>query len=352
MRRGAEPGTAVESSTANTKDNGPILQVKGLRVAFHSRTGSVTAVDGIDLDIRRGEVMGLVGESGSGKSVTALAIMRLIQMPGLVEAGEVLFAGTDILKLSPREMRNLRGNRLAMIFQQPLSSLNPVMRLGDQVSEVLTVHKRTKAARSRQRTIELLDLVGIPDPHRIASAYPHEVSGGMAQRVMIAIALACEPEILIADEPTTALDVTIQAQILDLIRQLQREFRTAILLITHDFGVVAEMCDRVAVMYAGEIVERAEVRALYQHPMHPYTQGLIGSIPDHTVLRDELSVIPGAVPSPGSWGPACRFAPRCNARVTHDVANAELLHPELTFVAPGHEVRCWLYSSDRGEPAS
>ena len=259
--------------------------------------------------------MGLVGESGCGKSVTSLSIMRLVARPGRIEAGEVMFDGQDLLKLRPEDMRKVRGDRISMIFQQPTSSLNPVLDVGRQIGEVLELHRGMKRGAARARAGELLRMVGIPDPERRLKNFPHEMSGGMAQRVMIAMALACEPELLIADEPTTALDVTIQAQILDLMRNLREETGTAIILITHDLGVVAEMCDRVAVMYAGEIVEQADVTTLFRSPRHPYTRGLIGSLPVVGIERDELAVIPGNVPNLIDLPKGCRFAPRCASRV-------------------------------------
>ncbi|MFN2484388.1 MAG: ABC transporter ATP-binding protein [Candidatus Limnocylindria bacterium] len=326
-----------------TRREGHLLEVRGLRTSFHTRDGVVRAVDGIDFHVDRGEIMGLVGESGCGKSVTSLSILRLIAPPGRIEAGEVLFGGRDLLKLRDREMRQLRGDEISMIFQQPTSSLNPVFDIGLQVGETLEIHRNMKRRAARERALELLRMVGIPDPRRRLSAFPHEMSGGMAQRVMIAMALACEPELLIADEPTTALDVTIQAQILDLMRTLQKETGTAIVLITHDLGVVAEMCDRVAVMYAGEIVEEADVRTLFHQPKHPYTQGLVASIPVLGETRDELAVIPGNVPNLIDLPPACRFAPRCRVRLEQNVTMATERHPELLPVAPGHDVRCWVY---------
>jgi oligopeptide/dipeptide ABC transporter ATP-binding protein len=326
----------------------PLLEVTGLRTSFHTRDGVVRAVDGIDFHVDRGEIMGLVGESGCGKSVTSLSIMGLVARPGRVEAGEILFDGRDLLKLSGDEMRRLRGDRLSMIFQQPTSSLNPVWDVGTQISEVLRLHRNMKKGAAWQRSRELLRMVGIPDPDRRLNAYPHEMSGGMAQRVMIAMALACEPELLIADEPTTALDVTIQAQILDLLRSLRDETGTAIILITHDLGVVAEMCDRVAVMYAGEIVEQTDVGTLFRDPLHPYTRGLIGSIPVVGEVREELAVIPGAVPNLIDLPKGCRFAPRCAARVAEDVAIALDVHPALRAVAEDHTVRCWLYHDAAG----
>jgi oligopeptide/dipeptide ABC transporter ATP-binding protein len=326
----------------------PLLEVRGLRTSFQTRDGVVKAVDGIDFHVDRGEIMGLVGESGCGKSVTSLSIMRLVGRPGTIDAGEVIFDGRDLLTLKPEEMRKLRGDRLSMIFQQPQSSLNPVWDVGRQVAEVLELHRNMKRGPARQRALELLRMVGIPDPERRLKSYPHEMSGGMAQRVMIAMALACEPELLIADEPTTALDVTIQAQILDLMRNLREQTGTAIILITHDLGVVAEMADRVAVMYAGEIVEQTDVTTLFRHPSHPYTRGLIDSIPVVGVVRESLSVIPGNVPNLIDLPKGCRFAPRCASRVAEDNAMAIDVHPGLHPLEPGHEVRCWLYHDMNG----
>jgi oligopeptide/dipeptide ABC transporter ATP-binding protein len=326
----------------------PLLEVKGLYTSFKTRHGLVRAVDGIDFHVDRGEIMGLVGESGCGKSVTSLSIMRLIASPGNVDAGEILFDGQDLLKLPSEDMRKIRGDRISMIFQQPTSSLNPVWTVGRQIEEVLRIHRGMKGKAAWGRSLELLRMVGIPDPERRLKAFPHEMSGGMAQRIMIAMALACEPELLIADEPTTALDVTIQAQILDLMRDLRDETGTAIVLITHDLGVVAEMCDRVAVMYAGEIVEETDVVPLFREPLHPYTRGLIGSIPVVGEVKDELAVIPGNVPNLIDLPKGCRFAPRCLARIEEDVDLALDVHPELRPVSPGHDVRCWLYHDAAG----
>jgi peptide/nickel transport system ATP-binding protein len=325
-----------------------LLDVRGLQTSFHTRSGVVRAVTGIDFHVDRGEVMGLVGESGCGKSVTSLSIMRLVAPPGRIEGGEVVFDGVDLLRLREREMRHTRGERISMIFQQPTSSLNPVYDVGMQVGEMLELHRQMKRRDARDRALELLEMVGIPDPRRRLHAFPHELSGGMAQRVMIAMALACEPELLIADEPTTALDVTIQAQILDVMRTLQRETNTAMILITHDLGVVAEMCDRVAVMYAGEIVEQSDVASLFSAPRHPYTRGLIGSVPRLGDEREELAVIPGSVPHLIDLPEACRFAPRCTARVNYDVELAQRVHPELRQVDDGHAVRCWIYHDADG----
>jgi oligopeptide/dipeptide ABC transporter ATP-binding protein len=329
----------------------PLLEVKSLKTYFYTEDGTVRAVDGVDLDVYPREVLGLVGESGCGKSVTSLSIMRLISAPGKVEAGEILFDGSDLLKLPEQEMVHVRGNRISMIFQQPQTALNPVFKVGDQIGEVLNIHQDFGKEAGYHRAIELLKMVGIPDAERRAEAYPHELSGGMAQRVMIAMALACLPELLIADEPTTALDVTIQAQILDLMLSLRENTGTAIILITHDLGVVAEMCERVAVMYAGEIVEQAEIGPLFDMPLHPYTQGLIGSIPVLGKLKDRLEVIPGSVPNLIDLPPGCRFAPRCKAMVEHGLKVCTDVKPDLIDFKPGHKVRCWLYQDTEGHRA-
>jgi peptide/nickel transport system ATP-binding protein len=326
-----------------------LLDVRDLQTSFDTRDGTVRAVTGVSFQVHRGEILGLVGESGCGKSVTSLSILGLVASSAKVEGGPVLFEDKDLLRMSDRELRQLRGDRIAMIFQQPTSALNPVMDVGAQLGEVLEVHRNMKRKAARGRALELMRMVGIPDPERRLAAYPHELSGGMAQRVMIAMALACEPQLLIADEPTTALDVTIQAQILDLMRNLQKETGTAIVLITHDLGVVAEMCDRVAVMYAGEIVEQADVRTLFKEPRHPYTRGLIGSVPVPGVIKDELDTIQGNVPNLIDLPPACRFAPRCAAREQHGNVLALSHHPELREVEHDHEVRCWLYHTLQGD---
>ncbi len=339
---------ASERKRRKERGERPLLEVKNLHTSFYTRDGVVRAVDGIDFHVDRGEIMGLVGESGCGKSVTSLSIMRLVAKPGRIEAGEILFDGQDLLKLPDDEMRKIRGDRISMIFQQPTSSLNPVWDVGKQIEEVLRIHRGMKGKVAHSRAEALLKMVGIPDPARRLKNFPHEMSGGMAQRVMIAMALACEPELLIADEPTTALDVTIQAQILDLMRNLRDETGTAIVLITHDLGVVAEMCDRVAVMYAGEIVEHTDVVSLYRRPLHPYTKGLIGSIPVVGDLREELAVIPGNVPNLIDLPKGCRFAPRCGARIEENVAIATEVHPVLLPLTPGHDVRCWLYHDAAG----
>jgi oligopeptide/dipeptide ABC transporter ATP-binding protein len=320
-----------------------LLEVRGLSTHFDTRQGVVKAVDGADFHVNRGEVLGLVGESGCGKSVTSLSIMGLVPKPGAVVAGEILFAGKNIAEMKAAEVRSLRGEHISMIFQQPSSALNPVYRAGAQIKEVFELHRDWSSEVEEEKVIEMLAKVGIPDPKRRAESYPHELSGGMAQRIMIAMALACEPELLIADEPTTALDVTIQAQILDLIRDLQQKSNTAVILITHDLGIVAEMADRVAVMYAGEIVEEADVRTMFRNPLHPYTKGLIGSIPVLGALRERLDVIPGVVPSMINLPAGCRFAPRCGPRVEHGLQICTQQEPDLREVEEGHKARCWLY---------
>ena len=326
-------------------NNKPLLEVKGLKTYFYTEDGVVRAVDGVNFDVYPGEVLSIVGESGCGKSVTSLSIMRLISKPGKIDAGEILLDGENLLDLSEEEMSKVRGNRISMIFQQPQTALNPVFKVGDQLAEVLNVHQDMGKDAGWRRAVALLKMVGVPDPERRAEAYPHELSGGMAQRVMIAMALACVPEVLIADEPTTALDVTIQAQILDLMRDMRREMGTSVILITHDLGVVAEMAERVAVMYAGEIVEQTDVNTLFDEPLHPYTQGLMGSIPVLGEIKEKLDVIPGSVPNLVNLPPGCRFAPRCQARVKYNCAVCADVKPELEEVKPGHHVRCWLYKS-------
>lgn len=320
-----------------------ILEIKGLKTYFFTEAGIVRAVDGVDLVVKRGEVLGIVGESGCGKSVTSLSIMRLVGQPGRIVEGEILFEEKNLLALPESKMVDIRGNQISMIFQQPQSCLNPVFRVGDQLSEVLLIHEDVSKEEAEKRAVELLAMVGIPEPESRASSYPHEMSGGMAQRVMIAMALACLPQLLIADEPTTALDVTIQAQILDLMRNLKSQTDTAIILITHDLGVVAEMCDRVNVMYAGRIVEEAEVRELFQFPKHPYTKALIGSTPVLGQTAKDLTTIPGSVPNLINLPPGCQFAPRCQARVENELAICTEKEPELKAVAPNHWARCWLY---------
>ncbi|MCI0393947.1 MAG: ABC transporter ATP-binding protein [Chloroflexi bacterium] len=320
-----------------------ILEIKELKTQFFTEGGIVRAVDGVDIVVKRGEVLGLVGESGCGKSVTSLSIMRLISKPGRIVEGQIIFDNQDLARLSERELIDIRGNRISMIFQQPQSCLNPVFRVGDQLAEVLFIHQDLGKEAGEQRAVELLSMVGIPEPEARIKAFPHELSGGMAQRVMIAMALACVPELLIADEPTTALDVTIQAQILDLMRSLKAKLEMSIILITHDLGVVAEMCDRVNVMYAGRIVEEADVVDLFASPKHPYTQGLIGSTPVLGQTDKELVTIPGSVPNLINLPKGCKFAPRCRARVENQLEICTQEEPQLKQVAPNHWVRCWLY---------
>ncbi len=336
------------SSLGSPHHGGNILDVRNLKTYFYTDDGVVKAVDGVDFTVKAGEVLGLVGESGCGKSVTSLSILRLVGVPGKIVEGEIYFDGHDLLKLSEREMVEMRGNRISMIFQQPQTSLNPVFMVADQVAEVMQIHQNLDRKQAWDRAIELLHLVGIPDPVHKARAFPHEMSGGQAQRVMIAMALALNPELLIADEPTTALDVTIQAQILDLMRDLRERMGTSVILITHDLGVIAEMADRVAVMYAGQIVEEASVDELFEQPLHPYTQGLIASIPVLGRVQDKLDVIPGSVPNLVNLPPGCRFAPRCRARLAHQLTICTELEPEINQLTPGHSVRCWLYS-DHGD---
>lgn len=334
----------VTSTTAS--NNNFLLKVKGLRTHFYTKDGVVKAVDGVDLKVMPGEIFGLVGESGCGKSVTALSILRLIEAPGKITAGTVHFDGNSLMDLSKREMVDLRGMQISMIFQQPRSSLNPVFSIGAQVAEVFQIHQGMKKEQAWKRAVDLLRQVGIPDPEERAQAYPHQMSGGQAQRVMIAMALALNPKLLIADEPTSALDVTIQAQILDLIQGLSKQRNTAVILITHDLGIIAEMTDRVAVMYAGHVVEQANLENLFENPMHPYTRGLMNSIPIMGQEKDLLETIPGTVPNLIDMPPGCRFAPRCTAMIENDLTICNDKQPDLIGVENGHSVRCWLYQSD------
>ncbi|HHW14175.1 MAG TPA: ABC transporter ATP-binding protein [Firmicutes bacterium] len=313
-----------------------LLKVEDLRVDFQTEDGVVRAVDGVDLEVERGETLAIVGESGCGKSVTSLAIMGLIDHPGRIASGRIIFGGEDLRKKSPAEMRHIRGNRISMIFQEPMTSLNPVFTIGQQIVEAIQLHQHVDVKEARERAIDMLKLVGIPEAAKRVDEYPHQLSGGMRQRAMIAMALSCRPELLIADEPTTALDVTIQAQILDLMRKLRNELGTSIILITHDMGVVAEMADRVAVMYTGRIVEEADVRTLFAEARHPYTAGLLASIPKLHAKTDRLKVIEGTVPNPFELPPGCTFAPRCPA------ASARCQEaPALGPAGPGHLVACW-----------
>lgn len=321
-------------------DNDLLLEVKNLKTHFISDSGTVKAVDDVSFKISKGETLGIVGESGSGKSVTSLSIMGLLKdTPGKIVGGEILFEGTDLVGISESEMRKIRGNDIAMIFQEPMTSLNPVFRIGRQIEEAVILHTKLSKRHARGRAIEILTAVGISRPAEIIHDYPHQLSGGMRQRVMIAMAMACIPKILIADEPTTALDVTIQAQILDLMRNLTEVSETAILLITHDLGVVAEMCDRVVVMYGGRAVEESDVHSIFSNPKHPYTQGLLASIPKMGERVDRLPSIAGNVPIPSRMPEGCKFAPRCPFAM--DICWEE--EPLLKEVSPNHSSRCWLH---------
>jgi peptide/nickel transport system ATP-binding protein len=315
----------------------PLLRLDNLKTYFYTDDAVVRAVDGVSYDIGPGETLAVVGESGSGKSVTALSILRLIpQPPGKIVDGQILFKGRDLLKLSPAEMRAVRGKEISMIFQEPMTSLNPVYTCGEQIIETVVLHERVDRTTARRRAIEMLELVGIPAARQRVDEYPHQMSGGMRQRVMIAMALACKPSILIADEPTTALDVTIQAQILELLKQLQAELGMAVILITHDLGVVAETADRVAVMYAGRVVEYSDVRSTFTRPLHPYTAGLQASLPTLGVKRDSLRVIPGNVPNPAHFPVGCRFHPRCPVMLRPLCLN----DPDLVPIEESHLSRC------------
>jgi oligopeptide/dipeptide ABC transporter ATP-binding protein len=329
----------------------PLLAIGGLRTWFFTADGVVKAVDGVDLTVNRGEIVGLVGESGSGKSVTSFSVLRLVDQPGRIVDGSIDFDGQDLRAASNEEMRAVRGSRIGMIFQQPLSSLNPSYRVGFQIAEVYEAHERMKRSVGWERAEAMLAKVGIADAKQRSRAFPHQISGGQAQRVMIAMALAANPDLLIADEPTTALDVTIQAQILDLIRDLQADLGMAVILITHDLGIVAELCDRVAVMYAGQIVEETDTRTLFRDPKHPYTQGLIGSVPVIGQRRHRLDVIPGRVPNLVDLPVGCRFAARCRAREEHGLTQCTEALPALVEVVPGHRVRCYLHSDAVEEPS-
>jgi oligopeptide/dipeptide ABC transporter ATP-binding protein len=329
-------------------ESDPLLTIRGLKTQFMTRQGVVRAVDGVDLEVGRGEILGLVGESGSGKTVTALSILGLIDPPGQITAGEVWFDGDRIDQLDESQWERLRGEKISMIFQEPHARLNPVFNVGNQVAEVLQVHRDLNLRHSLRRSAELLEQVGLrPDPS-LMKAYPHELSGGQVQRVMIAMGLALDPQLIIADEPTTALDVTIQAQILDLLRSLRTERGTSIIFITHDLSVLAQLADRIAVLYAGQILEQASAQTLLEHPLHPYTQGLLASIPRFGQRDQRLINIPGAVPSSLHMPPGCRFAPRCQARKLYELAICERQLPPLKSPALQKAVRCWLYQPAPG----
>lgn len=320
--------------------NDILLEVKQLKTYFFTEDGIVPAVDDVSFNIHKGETVAIVGESGSGKSVTSLSIMRLIEEPGKIVGGEINFEGINLITVPKTKMREIRGNRIAMVFQEPLTSLNPVFTVGNQLAESIKLHQKKSKKEARKIGIEMLRKVGIARPDKVYDQYPHALSGGMRQRVMIAMALSCSPKLLIADEPTTALDVTIQAQILRLMRDLIKELDTSILLITHDLGVVAEMADTVVVMYGGQVVEKADVFTLFKEPKHPYTKGLMDSSPKIHEWNEELVSIPGTVPSPFEFPIGCKFADRC----PHVMNKCKEEIPSLIEIRNGQEVRCWLYS--------
>ncbi|HEY3717154.1 MAG TPA: ABC transporter ATP-binding protein [Jatrophihabitantaceae bacterium] len=324
--------------TPSARQREELLEVKDLRTHFKTRSGLVRAVDGVSFDIATGSSVGIVGESGSGKSVTSLSIMRLIEPPGFIASGQILFKGRDLVNLSEREVRAVRGRDVALVFQDPMSALNPVYPVGKQVAEALQAHQDLSRRAAMDRAVELLSMVGISAPGRRVHEYPHKLSGGMRQRVTIAMALANEPDLLILDEPTTALDVTIQAQILDLIRDLRQRVNTSVLLITHDIGVVAEMCEQVVVMYGGRVMERGPVAQVIDTPRHPYTAGLLTSVPTPQMKGRRLNTIGGAVPNPLQMPPGCPFQPRCPKAM--DICSTM---PELKDAGDGGQVACWLY---------
>lgn len=315
--------------------NEVLLETRGLRTHYFTSRGTVRAVDGVSLSIRKGETVGLVGESGCGKSTVALSIMRLVPIPGRTVGGEILFEGKDLLSLTESEMREIRGARIAMSFQDPMTFFNPVMRIGDQIAEGIIRHQGVSKREAWERVIEILDIVGIPSPRDVARSYPHQLSGGMRQRSMMAMALACNPDLLIADEPTTALDVIIQAQLLELMKELKKKLHMSSLIISHDIRVIAELCDRIAVMYAGHIVEYGDLRTILEHPRHPYTFALLNSIPRVGVKREKLIGIEGTIPDLIDPPPGCRFAPRCPYAMGCDVQV-----PELVEIEEGHYILC------------
>ena len=319
----------------------PLLMVRGLKTYFYTEDGVVSAVDDVCFSMGKGETLGVVGESGCGKSVTALSIMRLVpDPPGRIVGGEIIFEGEDLVKKTEAEMRLIRGNQISMIFQEPMTSLNPVFTIGEQIMESIMLHQKVNRTGARRKAIDMLKMVGIPSPERRVDEYPYQMSGGMRQRVMIAMALSCNPKLLIADEATTALDVTIQAQILDLIKKLKGDLGMAVMLITHDLGVVAEVANEVVVMYAGKIVEGAETQSVVRNPQHPYTIGLLGSIPGLDEDKDRLAVIEGGIPNPFGLPRGCRFHPRCSH--AKEICTKE--EPDLVEVEPGHLMSCWRYT--------
>ncbi len=323
-----------------------LLRVEDLRTTFYTDEAVIRAVDGVSFSVKPGEVVGIVGESGCGKSVASLSIMRLIHYPpGKIEGGKIYLNNRDLLTLTEREMRTIRGNEIAMIFQEPMTSLNPVYKIGDQVSEAIRLHQGLERSAAWEEAGRMLELVGIPRPREILDNYPHQLSGGMRQRAMIAMALSCNPKLLIADEPTTALDVTIQAQILELMRDLKERINTAIIFITHDLGVIAEMAQYVIVMYSGKVVESTDVESLFNNPLHPYTAGLINSKPKLEEEKEVLDFIPGNVPNPMAMPEGCAFHPRCKEMMP--ICQQEM--PDLLEPAPGHSVRCWLYQKQEAK---
>ena len=323
-----------------------LLQVEGLETEFKKEKQKIKILHGVNFHINKGEVLGLVGESGSGKSLTSLSIMKLFKgTTGEISGGNITFNGRDLTNKSESEMRKIRGKQIAMIFQEPMTSLNPVMKIGEQLMEPIRLHLGYKENQAKEHAISILQKVGIPRAEEIIYEFPHQLSGGMRQRIMIAMAISCNPQLLIADEPTTALDVTIQAQILDLMKQLQKRENMSMLLITHDLGVVAEMCDRVVVMYAGKVVEEADVFDLFESPRHPYTKGLIGSIPKLGQKRDKLDSIKGNVPDPSNLPKGCKFAPRCNDAMP--ICFEE--EPPVMTLEKNRSCRCWLYKEERGD---
>ncbi|HEY7544768.1 MAG TPA: ABC transporter ATP-binding protein [Blastocatellia bacterium] len=335
---------APQNDNLSPTDEQPLVEISNLEICFHTENGVLKAVDGLNLQILRGETLGLVGESGCGKSVTAFSMLQLLPSPPARVSGSIRFEGRELLSLTDEEMRSVRGRRISMIFQEPMSSLNPIMTIGRQITEVILEHQKKSRKEARHLTIDMLGRVGLPSPEARFDEYPHQMSGGMKQRAMIAMALACRPQLLIADEPTTALDVTIQAQILDLLSELQSEFGMSVLLITHDLGIVAETCDRVAVMYAGKIAEQAEVKDLFEHPLHPYTRGLFRSLPSLAAGSRMLETIPGSVPSPLDFPSGCRFRPRCP--MAEDICKQE---PPLREVREGHLAACHFAEEDGGQ---
>ena len=326
--------------------NNNILEIKNLHTYFYTDSGVIKSVDGVDIELREGSTLGIVGESGSGKSVTALSVMGLLMgTTGKVAEGEILFEGRDLTKLDDEERRKMRGEKISMIFQEPMTSLNPVMKIGDQITECILMHNNISKQEAWDKAVEMLKLTGVPRVERMMKEYPFQLSGGQRQRVMIAMALVCKPKILIADEPTTALDVTIQAQILDLMENLKQKTGTSILFITHDLGVVAEVCDDVVVMYSGRVVEKGDVRSIFASPSHPYTKGLLASIPKLGECAEELESIPGNVPNPKYMPQGCKFAPRCSC--AFDKCREE--EPGFYDVGEGHMSRCWLCEKKGGD---